>query len=151
MSILWTVVLMHMSCVTYFLCLICTIFFFLSIYTKVMSLNFNYICRAINLCCFPALIGPFSVNVVLYGADNLLTFLILSYPPPSIPCLTNLLKVIFCCFKSLHNLYYFTVLIIFPVCLFRSFLEQTGLVSVERQMQEIGLAPKDCKTNPKTE
>ncbi|CAO2842864.1 unnamed protein product [Amaranthus hypochondriacus] len=35
--------------------------------------------------------------------------------------------------------------------LLSSFLEQTGLVSVEHQMQEIGLAPKDSKTNPKTE
>ncbi|XP_021726470.1 uncharacterized protein LOC110693633 [Chenopodium quinoa] len=35
--------------------------------------------------------------------------------------------------------------------LLTSFLEQTGLVSVEHQMQEMGLVPKDSKTSPKTE
>ena len=31
------------------------------------------------------------------------------------------------------------------------FLEQTGLVSVEDQMKEIGLMPKDTKDDAKTE
>ncbi|KAL2931921.1 Acetylcholine receptor subunit alpha-type unc-38 [Bienertia sinuspersici] len=35
--------------------------------------------------------------------------------------------------------------------LLTSFLQQTGLVTVEHQMQEMGLATKDIKTSQKTE
>ncbi|KAL9234051.1 hypothetical protein vseg_008967 [Gypsophila vaccaria] len=46
----------------------------------------------------------------------------------------------------------FLVLITFTLFfLLARFLEQTGLVSVEHQMQEIGLRPKDGESNLKTE